>query len=111
MDQVATATNFTKKIKVYPTTKGRFSTGQMTEEQLKKEGDYMNKKQLMLKKTQSFTVKRTDKPRQFNARQKWSKLNNVLRTISLLQRHRTKILNDPVSFRRSLIHGLSLNKT
>ncbi|CDW89741.1 UNKNOWN [Stylonychia lemnae] len=29
------------------------------------------------------------------AKQRWSKLNNVLRTISLLQRHRTKIINDP----------------
>eukprot|EP00347_Sterkiella_histriomuscorum_P005682 403355666 len=29
------------------------------------------------------------------AKQRWSKLYNVLRTISLLQRHKTKIINDP----------------
>jgi hypothetical protein len=29
------------------------------------------------------------------AKQRWSKLYNVLKTISLLQRHKTKIINDP----------------
>ena len=98
-DQVATATHFSKKIKIYPPKKALLSTGQIGEEltQRGEEGDILTKKQTNIKKTQSFNVKRNEKTRKFNARQRWSKLNNVLRTISLLQRHRTKIINDPVS--------------